>query len=139
MEDREPRSPVYTARGAIVGEDWAAVADAANQRMAVRRIGQQELADVSGVSVSTVRQIQHGGNGRRVQNKTLIALARALGWPDDHLIRVLVGNQVSDAPADATTEREILAGIDRIEQRLDDVSRRLAAVEQLVTAQAANR
>ncbi|WP_322770319.1 helix-turn-helix transcriptional regulator [Frankia sp. Cr1] len=138
MEDREPRSPVYTARGAIVGEDWAAVADAVNQRMAVRRIGQQELADVSGVSVSTVRQIQHGGNGRRVQNKTLIALARALGWPDDHLIRVLVGNQVSDAPAGAT-DREILAGIDRIEQRLDDVSRRLAAVEQLVTAQAANR
>ncbi|WP_322748434.1 MULTISPECIES: helix-turn-helix transcriptional regulator [unclassified Frankia] len=138
MEDREPRSPVYTARGAIVGEDWAAVADAVNQRMAVRRIGQQELADVSGVSVSTVRQIQHGGNGRRVQNKTLIALARALGWPDDHLIRVLVGNQVSDAPGGAT-DREILAGIDRIEQRLDDVSRRLAAVEQLVTAQAANR
>ncbi len=138
MEDREPRSPVYTARGAIVGEDWAAVADAVNQRMAVRRIGQQELADVSGVSVSTVRQIQHGGNGRRVQNKTLIALARALGWPDDHLIRVLVGNQVPDAPGGAT-DREILAGIDRIEQRLDDVSRRLAAVEQLVTAQAANR
>ncbi len=138
MEDREPRSPVYTARGAIVGEDWAAVADAVNQRMAVRRIGQQELADVSGVSVSTVRQIQHGGNGRRVQNKTLIALARALGWPDDHLIRVLVDNQLSDTP-DATTEREILAGIDRIEQRLDDVCRRLAAVEKLVTVGMPNR
>ncbi len=138
MEDREPRSPVYTARGAIAGEDWAAVADAVNQRMAARRIGQQELADISGVSVSTVRQIQHGGKGRRVQNKTLIALARALDWSDDHLIRVLVDNQLSDTP-DATTDREILAGIDRIEQRLDDVCRRLAAVEELVTAQAANR
>ncbi|KLL09539.1 MULTISPECIES: helix-turn-helix transcriptional regulator [Protofrankia] len=138
MEEQEERSPVYTARGAIGGEDWAAVADAVNQRMAARRIGQQELADISGVSVSTVRQIQHGGKGRRVQNKTLTALARALDWPGDHLIRVLVGDQAPDVPAGATM-REILAGIDRIEQQLADMSHRMAAVEELVTAQGAGR
>ncbi|SBW21462.1 hypothetical protein FDG2_2016 [Candidatus Protofrankia californiensis] len=90
------------------------------------------------MSVSTVRQIQHGGKGRRVQNKTLMALARALDWPDDHLIRVLVGDQVSDAPAGVAV-REVLAGIGRIEQQLADMSHRLAAVEELVTVQGTNR
>src|SRR4051794_2084153 len=72
---------VYTARGPADGEDWAAVAVVVNERMAARRIGQQELAHLSGVSVSTLRQVQHGA-GRRIQNKTLAAISRALGWPE---------------------------------------------------------
>ncbi|WP_239406150.1 helix-turn-helix domain-containing protein [Frankia sp. Cj3] len=138
MDDENRRSPVYTARGAIAGEDWQAVADAVNQRMAARRIGQQKLADTSGVSVSTVRQVQHGAHGRRVQNATLSAIAHALGWPDDHLIQILVSNHTSAASAD-TIDQEILAGIGRIEQRLDDINHRLAAVEKRVTAGTTNR
>ncbi|WP_239341062.1 helix-turn-helix transcriptional regulator [Frankia sp. CiP3] len=130
--------PVHTARGPRPNEDWTAVADTVNARMAQQRIGQKALADTSGVSVATLRRIQHGAHGRRVQNTTLTAIARALDWPDDHLIRVL---QAGGTPTSVgqPTEREILAGIDRIEQRLDDVCRRLAAVEELVTTQAANR
>src|SRR5450432_2485155 len=82
---------VYTARGPMDGEDWSTVAAVVNERMAARRIGQQELAHLSGVSVSTVRHVQHGA-GRRVQNKTLTAISRALGWPDDHLSLILLGN-----------------------------------------------
>ncbi|WP_239382333.1 helix-turn-helix domain-containing protein [Frankia sp. CIT1] len=132
------RGSVYTARGRVEGEDWQAVADALNARMAARRIGQQALATASGVSVATLRQVQHGAHGRRVQNATLSAIARALDWPDDYLIGVLVGNRVSDTPGHAT-DQEILAGIGRIEQRLDDLSHRLAAVEELVTTGTATR
>src|SRR5690348_14086878 len=83
--------PVYTARGPVEGEDWGAVAAVVNERMAARRVGQQELAQLSGVSVSTLRQVQHGA-GRRVQNKTLTAISRALGWPDDHLSVILLNS-----------------------------------------------
>ncbi len=132
------RRSVYTARGRVEGEDWQAVADALNVRMAAQRVGQQALATASGVSVATLRQIQHGAHGRRVQNATLSAIARALGWPDDHLIRVLVGNQPQDT-TDRGTDREILAGIERIEDQLADLSRRMAAIEELVTAHLAHR
>src|SRR5690348_10973934 len=69
-----PAAPrVYTARGQVDGEDWAGVAHALNERMASLRVGQQELAQRSGVSVSTLRQLQHGAS-RRVQNRTLAAI-----------------------------------------------------------------
>ncbi len=135
LERSTPR--VYTSRGQVDGENWPAVAVAVNDRMAVLRIGQQELADLSGLSVSTLRLVQHGAS-RRVQNKTLTAIARALDWPDDHLIRMLVGSHVPDSVGPAA-DQEILAGIGRIEQRLDDLARRLAVVEELVTAGTANR
>src|SRR5687768_18322385 len=86
--------PVYTARGPVEGEDWGAVAAVLNERMAARRIGQQELPQLSGVSVSTLRQVQHGA-GRRVQNKTLSAISRALGWSDDHLSVILLSSGTS--------------------------------------------
>jgi DNA-binding Xre family transcriptional regulator len=127
MADRRT-SRVYTARGAAEGEDWPAVAAALNERMAERRIGQQALANASGVSVSTVRLVQHGAD-RRVQNKTLAALARALDWPDDHLVRVLLGAHADDPAADDGQPRavgvEILDGVREIRDELRRIARRL--------------
>jgi len=118
----------------VDGEDWAAVAAALNDQMARRRIGQQDLARISGVSVSTLRELQHGA-GRRVQNKTLTAIARALGWPDDHLIRVLLaGPRATADGAREPTSGEILAVLVRVEDRLTEVLTRLAAVEEAVTS-----
>jgi transcriptional regulator with XRE-family HTH domain len=117
---------VYTARGPAEGEDWAAVAAVVNERMAARRIGQQELAHLSGVSVSTLRQVQHGA-GRRVQNKTLAAISRALGWPDDHLAAVLLSRREpagETAPAD-----DAAAVLRRIESGVHEIRERLAALE----------
>ncbi|MGF7238236.1 MAG: helix-turn-helix domain-containing protein, partial [Frankia sp.] len=94
----ETNAPVYTARGRVGGENWAAVAEALNRRMARLRIGQADLAARSGVSVSTLRTVQHGITGRRVQNRTLIAIARALDWPDDHLVRLLVAEVPATLP-----------------------------------------
>jgi DNA-binding Xre family transcriptional regulator len=133
MADRKT-SRVYTTRGPADGEDWAAVAAVLNERMARRRIGQQDLARLSGVSVSTLRQLQHGA-GRRVQNKTLAAIARALEWPDDHLIAVLLaGQEPPPAVDDGPAEQRILAALTRVERRVDEISDRLTTVERIVSA-----
>src|SRR5262245_18104936 len=131
MADRK-NAPVYRTRGPVDGEDWAAVAAAISERIARRRIGQQDLARLSGVSVSTLRELQHSA-GRRVQNKTLVSIARALEWPDDHLIQVLLsGAPASDPEPAEPTGREILTVLTRVEDRLTEILTRLAAVEQAV-------
>lgn len=120
---------VYTARGRVEGEDWAAVAAAVNARMAQLRIGQQDLANRSGVSVSTLRQVQHGA-GRRIQNKTLAAIARALDWPEDHLADILLSRTdpttrtgAEDVPA------PVLAALHELAEGMREISERLAVVE----------
>ena len=129
---------VYTARGPVEGEDWGAVAAVVNERMASRRVGQQELAQLSGVSVSTLRQVQHGA-GRRVQNKTLMAISRALGWPEDHLAGILLGGthapmrRMPTAEMGTGRERETVETLRRVEEHLADISQRLAAIERAVT------
>lgn len=125
-EARNPR--VYTARGPADGEDWDAVAAAVNERMAARRIGQQELATLSGVSVSTLRQVQHGA-GRRVQNKTLAAISRALEWPDDHLAAVLLAGRGGPSLADADGGASVAAALHQLDHRLNEIGARLTAVE----------
>jgi DNA-binding Xre family transcriptional regulator len=127
--DSPPETRVYTARGPVDGEDWPAVAHALNARMATLRIGQQELAVRSGVSVSTLRQLQHGAS-RRVQNKTLTAISTALDWPADHLTGVLLHpHQPSTGTA---TPQQALAVLARIEQRLDALDARLHGIEALL-------
>ncbi|WP_131747697.1 helix-turn-helix transcriptional regulator [Frankia sp. Cppng1_Ct_nod] len=122
--------PPYTARGRVEGENWQAVADVLNARMAARRIGQQALATASGVSVATLRQVQHGTHARRVQNATLTAIARALGWPDDHLIRVLLGDQPSlEASPPVGTDRMVVARLDALEGDLRRMNERLSVIE----------
>jgi len=131
----QPR--VYTARGHADGEDWGGVAVALNERMAALRVGQQELAGRSGVSVSTLRQLQHGAS-RRVQNKTLTAIATALDWPPDHLTAVLLRGR--PATSDAAPDGDPVAGgLARIEAQLTDVRERLAAVEALLRASTGSR
>src|SRR5262245_35843032 len=122
--DNEPARP-HTARGPADGEDWAAVADALNRRMAARRIGQQRLADISGVSVSTIRALQRGTGGRRVQNATLTALCEALDWPADHLLRILLAEPTADEPMPADMAAQILAAVLRIERHVEQISRHL--------------
>jgi len=88
-EDR----PAVDAAGEQPGEDWAAVAEALNARMAACRMSQHRLAETSGISVATIRRLQHGAGRRRVRDDTQTALSAALDWPDHHLIQVLLGEQ----------------------------------------------
>jgi len=118
-------------------EDWRAVAQALNARMTARRIGQQELADQAGVSVATLRVLQHGAGGRRVQDATLAAVCRALDWPADYLLRVLLGQPLPDTPTAPSAsvvdpvaalvegQAEILAVLRRIEAHVEGIARHL--------------
>ncbi|MDT3443675.1 MULTISPECIES: helix-turn-helix transcriptional regulator [unclassified Pseudofrankia] len=126
-----------------VHEDWRSVATALGARMSTQRVSQQELALAAGVSVATLRVLQRGNGDRRVQNSTLSAVSRALDWPDDHLVRVLLGDQypelaTGEGPAPgarvtrqaAVTARpdlpeQILHALRRIERRVDDIARHL--------------
>ncbi|OHV34080.1 hypothetical protein BCD49_24265 [Pseudofrankia sp. EUN1h] len=112
-------------------EDWRAVAATLNARMAVRRVGQQELAELAGVSVATLRVLQHGAGGRRVQDATLAAVCRALGWPTDYLRRVLLGEPLPSAPdtpgsVSPDAQDEILAVLRRIEAQVEQIARHLS-------------
>ena len=118
---------MYTSRGQVDGEDWAAVSAALNERMAARRVGQQELATLSGVSVSTLRQVQHGA-GRRVQNKTLAAISRALDWPEGYLTDVLLSGRQQQPLERLDPEDSVLDALHRVEERLRDMSQQLAAL-----------
>ncbi|TCO47986.1 helix-turn-helix domain-containing protein [Actinocrispum wychmicini] len=71
--------------------DWAAVADAIRSRMAELGITQQELVERSGVSVSTIRQLQNNYGPRRRARHTLEDVSKGLQWPAGHLEYVLDG------------------------------------------------
>ncbi|MDT3444271.1 helix-turn-helix domain-containing protein [Pseudofrankia sp. BMG5.37] len=126
--------PVRTPR-----EDWRAVAQALNARMTARRVGQQELADQAGVSVATLRVLQHGAGRRRVQDATLAAVCRALDWPADHLLSILLGQPAPGAASAASAsaedsfaalvegQAEILAVLLRIERQIDGIARHLTS------------
>jgi transcriptional regulator with XRE-family HTH domain len=143
---REDTTP-HTARGPADGEHWPAVTDALNARMTAVRMTQQALANASGVSVATLRLLQRGVRGRRVQDATLAAVSRALGWPDDHLLRVLLTGRLDDPglpQAAGTPEpgmrdlhetlQRMEAQLEAVDGRLADVDVRLAAIEQALTA-----
>ncbi|WP_101835782.1 helix-turn-helix domain-containing protein [Frankia canadensis] len=127
MADRPGRVNASENAPDAEGEDWEAVAIAITDRMAARRIGQQELADRAGIAVSTLRLVQHGAT-RRVRTRTLTAIARALDWPDDHLVRVLTGGTSSADDRDEETAvvgRLILEGVRDIRDDLRALLRRL--------------
>ncbi|MFG1854062.1 helix-turn-helix domain-containing protein [Actinomadura geliboluensis] len=106
--------------------NWEAVAKVVNDRMQDRGITQRELAETSGVSPATLRQIQQGV-ARQRSRATLAAISRALGLPEDHLREVsLRGRAVQGAPTTAEPAlgdlrrelAELRERVERIESRL---------------------
>jgi len=83
-------------------EDWPMVARAITDRMRELRLSQQQLAARAGISTATIRVLQRAG-GRRAHDETLAALSRALGWPDDYLLAVLLGRPVPVASQETRT------------------------------------
>jgi hypothetical protein len=76
----------------------------------------------------------HAESRSRVRNKTLSAIARALDWPDDHLLRVLTGGRhVSEAPTGADGPHvvglQILDGVREIRDELRRIARRLDEID----------
>lgn len=113
-------------------EDWAAVARAISDRLAELRTTQMEVAARAKISLTTVRELQHGVNPRRRRPQTLAALSEALGWPSDYLATTLRGGEARPYASEqhdpvlnslGSIEQELVAlreRVDRIEQRLAD-------------------
>ena len=102
-----------------MAEDWSAVAQAINARMAELGISQRELIARSHVSKAIVREIQHDVVRRRRSARTLEALSIALDWHPGHLAAVLAERHPPQ-PGEPAVRSD------------DDMTGRLAVVEHYV-------
>jgi transcriptional regulator with XRE-family HTH domain len=103
---------------------WADVAAIVNDRMTIRGLSQRELAERSGLSLVTLRKIQHGVDQAR-NRSTLAGLSRALGFPEDHLWRVAMeGRAAAEQAGDETGA---------LRREVADLQRRVAAIESRLT------
>lgn len=105
----------------------AAVAKVVNEQMAELELTQKELADLSGVSVATIRQVQSGVNRKR-SAPVLQALSRALRLPDDALGRVASGRSATDTSEPAVAE--LAAQLRDMQEALQGLSERVSGLEQ---------
>ncbi|MCU1687727.1 MAG: transcriptional regulator, xre family [Amycolatopsis sp.] len=113
-----------------VSEDWAAVAKAINERVNELGWRQRELAERSQVSQAIVREIQNHTVERKRSDRTLEALALALGFHAQHLHAVLLGR----IPPALGRPREDLddangARLAVIEERLGTITDQLAELK----------
>jgi transcriptional regulator with XRE-family HTH domain len=117
--------PYWIAEKGSDLDDWSALAEALTTRMGERGINQRELAERSGVSVATIRQIQ-GAKPARRSAVTLAALSRALGYPDDHLRRVLR----QEAPQEESrTVADLAERLEAVESQVRDLAGRVRQIE----------
>ncbi|CAM00470.1 hypothetical protein SACE_1139 [Saccharopolyspora erythraea NRRL 2338] len=117
---------ISAAQEVYVAKDWDAVADVIATRMDELELTQQQLAQRAGVSLQTVRELQHNLQPRKRTPRTLQAMSSALGLHPDHLATVLSGGRPINAAVDDGAGAELLA----MKAQLADLSRRLEAVEQ---------
>lgn len=108
-----------------MSEDWQAVADAIEQRMAELRRTQQEVAAKARISPVTLRRLQRGEAPIRSHRTTLVAVSTALEWPANHLQNVLAGTpRLAEEPSSDPVLTELLAirsELQRINDRLDSL------------------
>lgn len=109
----------------MADDNWDAVSDALRNRVAELGITQKELSARSGVSESTIRQLQNNYGPRRRNRRTLEDLSRGLSWPDDHLGNVLDGAATESAGSATATLRAL------VEEMRDDIAELRKRVEAL--------
>jgi transcriptional regulator with XRE-family HTH domain len=89
-------------------------------------ITQKELVARSGVSESTIRQLQNNYGPRRRNRHTLEDLSKGLQWPADHLGRILDETKPG-AQADVTDSSQ--AAIAELRSQVADLASRVEALE----------
>jgi len=107
-----------------VQQDWQAVGTAIGARLDEQGMTMTELAARAGVSLTTVRELVHVLSTRRRQPRTLAAVSTALGWPDDHLGKVLRG-KISAVPPNPSELPDLAARVRVVEERLSEIEKRL--------------
>ena len=105
-------------------QDWQAVGTAISARLDEQGMTMTELAARAGVSLTTVRELVHVLSTRRRQPRTLAAISNALGWPDDHLGKVLRG-KVLAVPPNPSEPPDLAARVRVVEERLSEIEKRL--------------
>jgi transcriptional regulator with XRE-family HTH domain len=104
------------------------VGEAVDARLQELAMTQRDLAAASGVSVATIRKIQHGSQ-TSYSPTTLTRVAAALGWAPDAIDALRHGRQ---PPAGSVARRQ--HRVIKLAQQLDRLEdRELRAVERLVT------
>lgn len=109
-------------------QDWDAVAQAISARLTDTRMTQMDVASRAQVSLTTLRELQHNLNPRRRRPQTLTAISQALGWPADHLDRILHGDR-PQSPADEAHD-PIVRAIDDLSQQVRQLRSRVEQIEQ---------
>jgi hypothetical protein len=113
-----------------VSEDWAAVAEAINERVAELGWRQRELAERSHVSPAIVREIQRHTVERHRSPRTLESLSITLGWEPEHLDAVLKGRDLPTPGRPANGSRETMPSrLSSIERRLDEIGQILIDIK----------
>ena len=108
-------------------EDWAAVANAINQRAAELGLRQRDLIERSQVSKAVVGEIQRNAVQRRRSTRTLEALSIALDWHPQHLQAVLQGRRppAVGEPVYRLNDDDLPTRLADIEQQLREITERL--------------
>lgn len=126
MNREEPlaSAPRRTAEECV--KDWAAVAEAINDRVSELGWPQGELAERSRVSRAIVREIQHHAVERQRSARTLEALSTTLGWHPQHIHAVLHGRRPLEPTEPIARNGESLhSRVESIERRLGEITDRL--------------
>lgn len=106
-----------------MSENWAAVSNAINSRIAELGWRQRELADRSGVSQAIVREVQHNTVERRRSARTLESLSVALGWHPQHLDSVLRGRRPPEVDEPMNVQGDTMwSRLTSIDNRLGEVA-----------------
>jgi transcriptional regulator with XRE-family HTH domain len=119
-------APVTATVEAAVGDNWAAVAEAIRNRIAELGITQKELVAQSGVSESTIRQLQNNYGPRRRNRHTLEDISKGLRWPGDHLSRVL---DEAGTGSPSETADSLPAEVAELRRRVADLTSRVETLE----------
>jgi hypothetical protein len=112
-----------------VSEDWAAVAEAINERVTELGWRQRELAERSHVSPAIVREIQRHTVERRRSPRTLESLSITLGWEPEHLDAVLRGRELPAPGKPGNGSGETPSRLDVIERRLGEITQILVDIK----------
>lgn len=134
-----------------MAEDWAAVAQAINQRATELGLRQRDLIERSRLSKAVVGELSRNARPRRRSTRTLEALSTALEWHPQHLSAVVSGREPPavgepvDRPGDvparlAAIERELRSITNQLnewrstdDERFAEVSATLAVLAESVT------
>ena len=116
-----------------LSDDWGAVAEAIQNRLAEARMTQLDVAARARLSLTTVRELQHNLNPRRRRPQTLAAVSQAMGWPADYLQQVLRGDRPT--PHEDEAEDPVLQALDGLAHEIQELRNRVEQIERQLAAE----